>query len=361
MGDSMNTITDITIQKTEENRIGQVDLENPGFGRVFSDHMLEVEYRDGGWQEPAIKPYGPVEITPSLNTLHYGQSVFEGMKAYYVNEEMVNLFRPEKNYERMVRSCERICIPPIDRDVFFQGLEILIKLDQEWVPRKDGNSLYIRPFACAWDPVIAAKASESYRFYIITSPVGAYYADPVRLVTSQKYVRAVKGGTGEAKTAGNYAGSLYPARQAQKRGFDQVLWLDALEHKYVEEVGTMNIFFLIDHIMITPPLGGTILPGVTRDSVIQLARSWNMEVHERRITIDEVMEAGKNGTLQEVFGTGTAAVISPVKEIHHREQSVSVHETGRGPLGQKLYDTITGIQSGRLDDPFGWVYPVKVS
>lgn len=361
MGDSMNTVTDITIQKTEEGRIRQIDLDNPGFGQVFSDHMLEVSYRDGSWQEPVIKPYGPIEITPSLNVLHYGQSVFEGMKAYYADDETINLFRPEKNYQRMVQSCERICIPPVDRDMFFQGLETLIKLDHKWVPRKDGNSLYIRPFACAWDPVIAAKVSENYRFYIITCPVGAYYADPVKLVASQKYVRAVKGGTGEAKTAGNYAGSLYPARQAQKMGFDQVLWLDAFEHRYIEEVGTMNIFFLIDDALITPPLEGTILPGVTRDSVIQLALSWGMEVQERRITIDEVMKAGKEGSLQEVFGAGTAVVISPVKEINHGDQAVPVHKTERGPLGQKLYDTITGIQSGRLDDPFGWVHPVKVS
>lgn len=356
----METVTDMIIQKVEESRIGQVDLDNPGFGRVFADHMLEVEYREGNWQEPTIKPYGPVRITPSLNTLHYGQSVFEGMKAYYVDEGTVHLFRPEKNYERMVRSCERICIPPVDKDVFFSGLEQLIKLDHKWIPQKPGNSLYMRPFACAWDPVIAAKVSDSYRFYVITSPVGAYYARPVKLVTSQQYVRAVRGGTGETKTAGNYAASLYPARLAQRKGYDQVLWLDAFEHRYIEEVGTMNIFFLIDDVLITPPLEGTILPGVTRNSVLQLAKSWDIEVQERRLTIDEVMGAGKKGDLQEVFGAGTAAVISPVKEINHGDQKVTVHEKGRGPIGQKLYDTITGIQTGKVEDPFGWVYPIEI-
>jgi branched-chain amino acid aminotransferase len=356
----MNTVTDITVEKTKTSRVEDVDLDNPGFGRIFSDHMLEVKYSDEAWQEPVIKPYGPVEATPALNTLHYGQSVFEGLKAYFVDDARIHLFRPEKNYERLIRSSQRMCIPPISKEVFFQGLETLIRLDHKWVPRKAGNSLYIRPFVCAWDSVIAAKASEQYRFYIITSPVGAYYARPVKLVTSQKFVRAVKGGIGEAKTAGNYAASMYPARMAQQRGYDQVLWLDAFEHRYVEEVGTMNIFFLIDDVLITPPLEGTILPGVTRDSVIRLAKSWDIEVQERRITIDEVMEAGAEGRLQEVFGAGTAAVISPVKEINHGDDTVAVHENKRGAVGQKLYDTITGIQAGKIDDPFDWVYKVQV-
>lgn len=356
----MEALAEIEVQKVGESKVHKADLENPGFGRVFSDHMLEVRYEDGEWKSPMIKPYGPVEITPSLNTLHYGQSVFEGTKAYYVDEETVHLFRPDKNYERLLKSCDRLCIPAIDEATFMEGIRTLIKLDKKWIPKKEGNALYIRPFACAWDPIIAARVSETYRFYIITSPVGAYYSRPVKLITSKNYVRAVKGGIGEAKTAGNYAGSLYPARKAQQMGFDQVLWLDAFEHKYIEEVGTMNIFFLIDDTLITPPLGGTILPGVTRDSVIQLAKSWDIDVEERRLAIDDVMEAAHTGSLQEVFGAGTAAVISPVQAIRHEGELVTIHEDSRGVLGQKLYDQIYGMQTGKVKDLFGWIEKVDV-
>ncbi|MEL7832359.1 branched-chain amino acid aminotransferase [Fodinibius sp. Rm-B-1B1-1] len=356
----MTTDTIFNITKTSSSRIDNVDLDTPGFGREFADHMLEMEYKDGQWQQPEIKPYGPIEITPSLNALHYAQSVFEGTKAYYVDGETINLFRPEKNYERMMRSCERMCIPKMDRDIFIEGIKELIQLDHQWVPQKDGNSLYIRPFACAFDPIISARVAETYRFYIITSPVGSYYDRPVKLTTSQQYVRAVRGGVGDAKTAGNYAASLYPAQKAKKQGFDQVLWLDAEEHTYVEEVGTMNIFFVIDGVLVTPDLRGTILPGVTRDSVVQLAKHWGMPVEERRISIDEVMEAGENDMLDEVFGAGTAAVIAPVEEVHHDGQSVTFDIDGRGPVGQKLYNRITAIQRGQAEDPFGWITSVKV-
>lgn len=356
----METATEFKIRQVEESRINRVDLENPGFGRVFSDHMFEMEYYNGRWQQPKIKPYGPIEITPSLNVLHYGQSIFEGMKAYYVDEETINLFRPEKNYERMVRSCERLCIPKIDKETFMQGLTQLIQLDHEWVPVKEGNTLYIRPFACAFDPVISASIAETYRFYIITSPVGSYYNKPVKLITSQNHVRAVKGGVGETKTAGNYAASFYPAQKARKKGYDQVLWLDAFEHKYIEEVGTMNIFFVINGVLVTPELSGTILPGITRDSIIQLAKRWNMPVEERKISIDEVMEAGRDDTLEEVFGAGTAAVVAPVDEIHHDGESVTFDLENRGPVGQRFYEAITGIQNGKKEDPFGWTYSINV-
>ncbi|MGD8427348.1 MAG: branched-chain amino acid aminotransferase, partial [Balneolaceae bacterium] len=327
----MTTDTAIAITKTSKSRINEVNLDDPGFGRVFSDHMLEMKYSEKQWHQPEIKPYGTIEVTPALNTLHYAQSVFEGTKAYYVDGETVNLFRPGKNWERMARSCERMCIPFIEKEVFIQGITELIRLDHKWVPDKEGNALYIRPLACAFDHVIAAKSSSNFRFFVITSPVGSYYNKPVKLTSSQKYVRAVKGGVGFAKAAGNYAASLYPARKAQELGFDQVLWLDAFEHKYIEEVGTMNIFFVIDGVLITPELQGTILPGVTRDSVIKLAKHWEMPVEERRISVEEVMEAGKSGKLQEVFGAGTAAVITPVQEIHHDGESVQIHEENRGP------------------------------
>lgn len=356
----METVSNFKIDEISTSRIKEADLENPGFGEIFSDHMVEMNYREGRWNQPEIKPYATVEITPSLNVLHYGQSVFEGMKAYYVNDNTVNLFRPTENYARFLRSCRRLCIPAIEEDIFINGIEELLKLDSQWVPQKEGNTLYIRPFACAWDSKIAAQVSEKYRFYILTSPVGAYHADLVNLITSEHYVRAVEGGVGETKTAGNYAAGMYPAQKAKDQGYDQVLWLDAFEHTYIEEVGTMNIFFLIDDILITPPLQGSILSGVTRDSVIQLARSWNIEVQEHRISIDEVMEAGENSRLQEVFGAGTAAVITPVREIHHRGSSITVHKKQRGELGQNIYETLIGIQTGKLEDPFGWIHPVEI-
>lgn len=353
-----DTLFDIT--KASESRIADVDLDAPGFGREFADHMLEMEYRDGQWQQPEIKPYGSIEITPALSALHYAQSVFEGTKAYYVDGSTVNLFRVQKNYERMVRSCERMCIPTIEKDTFIEGIKELIRLDHQWVPEKEGNTLYIRPFACAFDPIISARVAEQYRFYIITSPVGSYYERPVKLTTTQQYVRAVKGGVGAAKTAGNYAASLYPAQQAKKQGFDQVLWLDAEDHTYVEEVGTMNIFFVIDGVLVTPSLRGTILPGVTRDSIIELAKHWDMPVEERRISIEEVMRAGKDDKLEEVFGAGTAAVVAPVEEVHHDGQSVTFDIDGRGPVGQKFYNAITDLQRGQAEDPFGWTTSVKV-
>ncbi len=356
----MVTDTAFNITKVSDSRINQVDLDDPGFGRVFSDHMLEVEYRDEQWQQPNIKPFGQIEVTPALNTLHYAQSVFEGLKAYYVDENTVHLFRPEKNYERMVRSCRRMCIPEIERDVFLQGIKELIKLDHKWVPQKEGNTLYIRPLACAFDEIISARVSDKYRFYVMTSPVGAYYQKPVKLTTTNKFVRSVKGGVGSAKTAGNYAASLYPAQQAKAEGFDQVLWLDAFEHQYVEEVGTMNIFFVIDGVLVTPQLTGTILPGITRASVIELAKHWDMPVEERQISIDEIIEAGEQGLLEEAFGAGTAAVIAPVEQIHHDGKTVQVHDEQRGPVGQKFYDTITGIQRGKVEDPFGWITSIPV-
>lgn len=357
----MTTDTAFKITKTSASRIDKVDLDDPGFGRIFSDHMLEMKYQDEKWQQPEIKPFSTIEITPALSALHYAQSVFEGTKAYYVDPETIHLFRPEKNFERMISSCKRMCIPVMEKEIFVKGLRELIKLDHEWVPRKAGNTLYIRPLVCAFDEVIAARTSNNYRFYIITSPVGSYYNKPVKLTTSQKYIRAAKGGVGNAKAAGNYGASMYPAQKAQQKSFDQVLWLDAFEHRFIEEVGTMNIFFVIDGVLVTPELSGTILPGITRDSVLKLAKSWDMPVEERRINIDEVMGAGKNGTLEEAFGAGTAAVISPVEKIHHNGKSVDIHAEGRGPVGQKLYDTITDIQRGKIDDPFGWVRTIKIN
>jgi len=347
------------IVKTRQSRRDQIDFENLGFGEVFSDHMLSMEFKDREWGSPQIVRCGAIEVFPAMCSLHYGQTVFEGLKAFHTRMGAINVFRPQKYHERMNLSSQRLCIPKIEFDVFMEGLKKLVNLDRDWVPRKKGYSLYIRPFIFATDNFLGVKISETYRFIIITSPVGAYYKEginPVRLTTPGEYIRAAKGGLGAAKTPANYAATLLPAEEAKKKGFTQVLWLDGVERKYVEEVGTMNLFFLIGDELITPPLEGTILPGVTRDSVIHLAKKWKVKVLERRISIDEVFKTSMEHKLKEVFGTGTAAVISPVGEIHHEDQRIIVNDGKIGPLSQKFYDEITGIQYGEKVDDFGWCY-----
>jgi branched-chain amino acid aminotransferase len=353
----------IKITKTDQSKISNIDFDNLQFGRTFSDHMLEMIYKNGSWQQPEIKPYGPISFEPSLHALHYGQAVFEGMKAYYSDDETINLFRLDDHLERINNSARRMSMPELDAESFLGGLKELIKLDYKWVPKKHGRALYIRPFMFASEEYIAAKAAAEYRFYIISCPVAAYYSEgfnPVKLTTSENYVRAVKGGTGEAKAAGNYGGSFLPARKAQENGYTQVLWLDAIEHKYVEEVGTMNIFFVIGDKLITPKLGGTVLPGITRRSVIAVAKEWGVDVEERRISIDELFDAHKSGELKEVFGAGTAAVIAPVGLIHHKGNTITLNQDEIGPFAKKVFDTVTGIQYGKLEDTFGWTHPVKV-
>ncbi len=345
------------ITKINRSKKDQVDFDTLGFGEVFSDHMLSAEFRDGEWGPPQILPYGKIEVFPAMCSLHYAQIVFEGLKAFYTRMGAINIFRSEKYFERVNRSCERLCIPAISRSLFLDGMKELVDLDREWVPKKKGYSLYIRPFVFATDSFLGVRVSETYRFMIITSPVGAYYKEginPVKLITPGEFIRAARGGLGAAKTPANYAATLFPAEEAKRKGFTQVLWLDGVERKYIEEVGTMNMFFLIGDELITPPLEGTILGGVTRDTVIHLARSWNINVSERRISIDEVISGSTNGKLREAFGTGTAAVISPVGEIQHEDKRIIVNEGRMGPLALRLYNEITGIQYGEKPDPFGW-------
>jgi len=352
---------DVKVARTKKSKLSNVDINNLGFGEVFSDHMLIIDYKNGRWQTPQIVPFGEISILPSSCMIHYGQVVFEGLKAFYNKQGGINIFRPQKYHERMNKSCRRLCIPEISYDLFITGLLELLKLDKDWVPRQRGYSLYIRPFIFATDSYIGVRVSETYRFMIIFSPVGAYYKeglDPVRLITSGEYVRAVKGGLGTAKTPANYAASLLPANEAKKKGITQVLWLDAIEHKYIEEVGTMNICFVINNELITPPPDGTILEGITRDSVLRLARDWRIKVSERPISIDEVISSSRNGTLNEVFGTGTAAVISPVGEIQHLETGITVNGNKIGALSQKLYDAVTAIQYGEKPDTYGWIQTV---
>jgi branched-chain amino acid aminotransferase len=355
----MIALSDIEIEKRTESRIGEIDFGKLKFGDVFSDHMFAMEYSHGGWSSPRIFPYGPITLPPAASILHYGQGVFEGMKAFRFKDGRVNIFRPDRHYRRFQRSGARMNIPPIPEEIFVSAMERLIDLDRAWVPKDKYKSLYIRPFVVATDPFLGLKTSETYMFYIITGPVGNYYSEginPVSLTTMPEYVRAVKGGSGEAKVPGNYANSLYPAWLARQKGYTQVLWLDALEHRYVEEVGSMNIFFVIDGTLVTAPLAGTILPGVTRESVLWLARNQGMKVEERPISIDELIDAGKSGSLTEVFGSGTAAVISPVGHIHHNGQTIDLDHEKMGPVARRMYETITGIHHGEVEDPDGWCH-----
>ncbi|MAQ19686.1 MAG: branched chain amino acid aminotransferase [Sandaracinus sp.] len=354
----------IEIERCPEDRRGAIPTDGSklGFGRHFTDHMFVASFRrDGGWQDPRIVPRDSLGLDPAAMVLHYGLEVFEGLKAYRSAEDTIHLFRWRMNAERMRRSAERLVMeaPPID--LFGAGVEALVSLEKDAVPRAEGCSLYIRPTLVASDPFLGVRPADEFMFYVLCSPVGAYYASgfqPTRILVEQHDVRAAEGGLGEAKTGANYAASLRAQRRAQKAGYNQVLWLDAKEHRYVEEVGTSNIFFQIDGKVITPPLGGTILPGVTRDSVIRLLKSWDVPVVEERITIDEVMAAAAAGTLEEAFGTGTAAVISPVGVFGYEGQDVEVNGAQVGPLAQRLYDALTGIQYQREPDPFEWTTPV---
>jgi branched-chain amino acid aminotransferase len=354
----------MNITRVDKSRIGEVDFDNLGFGQIFSDHMFMVSFGDGSWQPPQIVPYDNIEISPSMCSLHYGQAVFEGLKAFRTGSGSINLFRPEAYHARYNRSCARLCIPPMDFDLFLSGLKELLLLDQAWVPTKRGCSLYIRPFVFATDNFIGVHVAKTYLFMIITSPVGAYYKEglnPVSLITSGEYVRSVKGGIGAAKTPGNYAASLLPAEKALEQGYTQVLWLDAIKKKYVEEVGTMNIFFLIDGVLVTPPLEGSILAGVTRDSVLRVAKEWGVPLKEEQIGIDEIIEQAKTGRLQEVFGTGTAAVISPVGRISHEGEVITINDGKIGGFSQRLYDEITAVQYGEKPDLFSWIYPIDIT
>lgn len=334
-----------------------------GFGQYFSDHMLVMDYREGqGWHNPRIDPYGPLSLDPAAMVLHYGQEVFEGLKAYRGEGGGIYMFRPMANLERMNRSCARVCIPELPIDFIMEAMMELVRVEQDWIPRPEGTSLYIRPTVVATEPCLGVKVSDEYIFFIIVGPVGAYYPEgfnPVKIYVEEKYVRAAPGGLGEAKTSANYVASLLAAEEAHAAGFTQVLWLDACDKQTIEEVGTMNIFFVIGDEIITAPLGGSILPGVTRDSVIQLCKRWGLTVSERRLTINEVIKAQADGSLREAFGSGTAAVISPVGSISYKGETYDVGGGGAGELSQRLYDEITGIQLGRKEDPFGWV--VKAS
>jgi branched-chain amino acid aminotransferase len=333
-----------------------------GFGQVFTDHMFLMDFQEGkGWYDPRIEPYGPLHLDPATSFLHYGQGLFEGLKAFRGRDGKIRLFRPQKHVERLNRTAHRMCIPPLDPDLVLRSWTVLVDLDRDWVPASLGHSLYIRPTVIASEPFLGVRPAKQYLYFVILSPVGAYYPEgmnPVRIKVIDRYVRAVPGGLGEAKTAANYAASLYAAEEAKHEGFTQVLWLDGVHRRYIEEVGTMNIMMRIGDTVVTPPLAGTILPGVTRDAALTLLRDWGWRVEERPVTIDEVRDAARAGTLREVWGTGTAAVISPVGELAYRDERIVVNDFQIGELTRRLYDAIVGVQYGTAPDRHGWTVEV---
>lgn len=337
--------------------------ENPlVFGTIFTDHMYVMEYStEKGWHDPAIMPYQPITLDPSAMVFHYGQEMFEGLKAYKTEDGRILLFRPDKNAERAVNSNRRLMIPEIPVDDFINGVKTLVELDQAWIPTKEGTSLYVRPFVIATDPFLGVRPSNTYKFIIILSPVGAYYPEglnPVKIWIEDEFVRAVRGGIGEAKAGGNYVASMAAQVKAHEEGYSQVLWLDGVERKYIEEVGAMNIFFKINGTVVTPVLNGSILPGVTRNTCIELCKEWGLPVEERRISVDELEEAARTGALEEVWGTGTAAVISPVGHLRYVNDVFQIGDGGIGEISQRLYDTVTGIQLGKIEDTHGWTMEV---
>jgi branched-chain amino acid aminotransferase len=352
---------EITITRNEKLK-AKPDDDSLGFGTLFTDYMFNMDYDlQKGWHNPRIEPYGSIVMDPATMFLHYGQGIFEGLKAYRTESGRIQLYRPQENISRLNRSCRRLCIPEVDEDFALDAMKQLIELEKDWVPGAPETSLYIRPTIIAMDPFLGVRASHTYRYFIILSPVGAYYPEgfnPIKILVTSDYVRAVRGGVGEAKTPGNYAASLLAGEQAHDAGYTQVLWLDGVEQKYLEEVGSMNIFFVIDDEIITPALNGSILPGITRKSVIELAKHWNEKVSERKISIDELMQAHTAGRLKEVFGAGTAAVISPVGQIKYKDQVITINDNQTGPVAKKYYQAITDMQYGKADDPMGWIETV---
>ncbi len=337
--------------------------ESLQFGKVFTDHMFIADYSEGqGWTDHRIVPYAPLTVDPAAIVFHYGQTVFEGLKAYLSPEGKIRLFRPEENMRRMNQSTARLCMPQINEELAIEALEQLLIVDKDWIPQAEGTSLYIRPFMIATEPYLGVAPSSKYRFMIILSPVGSYYKEgihPVKILVENEFVRAVSGGTGTAKTAGNYAAALKAQQVADQKGYSQVLWLDGVERKYIEEVGSMNIFFKVNGEVITPSLNGSILEGITRKSIIQMLNYWGVPLVERKISMEEICQAHQDGSLEEAFGTGTAAVISPIGEFNWKDEKFVVNNGETGDVSKKLYDTLTGIQTGAIADPFDWVLEVN--
>ncbi|MEN6347885.1 MAG: branched-chain amino acid aminotransferase [Syntrophomonas sp.] len=352
---------EIKIERTK-NPKQKPDANELGFGQFYTDHMFVMDYTEGkGWHDPRIVPYSPIDLDPSTMIFHYGQATFEGLKAYKAKNGKILLFRPNKNVERMNISNERLCIPKLDPEFAVEAIKAIVNMDKDWIPEAEDTSLYIRPFVIATDPYIGVRPAYTYKFIIILSPVGSYYPEginPVKIYVEKEYVRAVKGGLGFTKTPANYAASLKAQEEAKHKGYTQVLWLDGIDKKYIEEVGTMNVFFKVNGEVLTPSLEGSILPGITRDSTITLLKNWGVKVTERRISIQELFEAHEKGQFEEAFGTGTAAVISPIGELNWDGNIIPINEGKTGDLAAKIYNAITGIQSGELKDEYSWTVEV---
>ncbi len=349
---------DIKVNRASTSRLSQVDFQNIPFGKVYAEHMFLADFRSGEWKNARVVPYGNIHVSPATPALHYGQTIFEGLKAYKSDKGEALVFRPLENWKRMNISAERICMPYLPEDIFMEGMETLVRLDRDWIPTSPGSSLYIRPFMFSAEEYIGIRPSLDFTFMIINSPVGPYYSTPVRVKIETKYARACEGGTGYAKTGGNYAGSLYPAKLAQEQGYHQLIWTDAHEHKYVEESGTMNVMFVFDDTLVTPALGDTILRGITRDSVLILARSWGMKVEERKVSVKELVDGLKDGRVKEAFGAGTAATIAHIELIGHEGQNYFLPPVETRKFSNRVLQELDGIKLGRRPDPFGWVHAV---
>ncbi|MEM9919213.1 MAG: branched-chain amino acid aminotransferase [Bacteroidota bacterium] len=350
---------DIKITKTSHSKLEGIDFDKIPFGKTFSDHMFVSEYIDGEWTKNRIEPFGRFEIHPANLALHYGQSIFEGMKASKSKDGQPLFMRPEMHIKRLNASARRMCMPEFPEELFLKALHHLVDMDQAWIPPNEGSALYIRPYMFANGEFIGVQPSDTYKLIIFTGPVGPYYPKPVRLKVEEEYVRAAQGGVGEAKTAGNYAASLLPAKKAIEQGFDQVMWMDAKEFKYVQEVGTMNLFFVIDDVVVTPMTDGAILKGITRDCAIQILKAHGYKVEERLISIDEIVEAYKAGKLQEAFGSGTAAVVAHVQDITYRDLRMELPPMEERKVGELVKQTINGLRAGTIEDTHNWVVPVK--
>ncbi len=348
----------IKIHKTENSRVNELDYNHITFGKLFSDHMFMADYENAKWNDAQILPYGPIPMSPAISALHYGQAIFEGMKAYKNAKGEVALFRPLDNHRRINISAERMAMPTIPEELFMEGLKQLMAMDKDWVPDTDGSSLYIRPFLIGTDEFIGVKPSDNYRFYIITSPAGKYYSEPVKVLVETTYIRAVEGGVGYVKASGNYGRSLFPTKLAQQRGYQQIIWTDARNHRYLEESGTMNLMIVIDDVLITPPIGDTILAGITRDSVLTLARDWKMKVQERKISIDEVVDAHKRGTLEEAFGTGTAATIAHISTIGFEGKDYVLPPVEGRIFSNRVEKELNNIRTGKAEDRHNWMYKI---
>jgi branched-chain amino acid aminotransferase len=355
----IDSTINISVERTQNSKLNSLDFKNLQFGKNFSDHMFMVEFEHGEWKRPKIVPYSKVEMSPSSAVIHYGQSIFEGMKAYKNNAGEIMLFRPLDNFKRLNKSAVRMSMPELPQELFMEGLKHLISIDKDWIPSEPGCSLYIRPFMFASDEFIGVRPSDTYKFMIITSPSASYYNEPVKVLVENNYTRAVEGGIGYVKAAGNYGRSLYPSKIAQEKGYHQLIWTDAMEHKYIEESGTMNVMFVVEDTLITPPISSTILAGVTRDSVLTLARDFGMNVEERRVNIDELVYAFEHNKISDAFGTGTAATIAHISQIGYKGMDYHLPEVESRSFSNKVKEELLNIRLGYSPDKHNWVVKLE--